>query len=146
MQTVPVVKEVMLNAPAYIVWKAITDKDQMKEWYFAVPEFKPEPGFQFKYYGEKNGQKFPISGKIQAVQPERKLVHTWSYDDYPAETIVTFELFPEGDKTRLRLTHTGLENISSEHTDVSPKNHQEGWNMIIGTSLPQYIEKQDIKQ
>ena len=43
----PVIKEVLLNAPASKVWKAITDKNEMKQWYFDLAEFKPEVGFEF---------------------------------------------------------------------------------------------------
>jgi uncharacterized protein YndB with AHSA1/START domain len=37
------------DAPAEIVWKAITDKDDMKQWYFDLPAFKPEAGFEFRF-------------------------------------------------------------------------------------------------
>ena len=36
------------------VWKALTDKNQMKLWYFDLPEFKPEVGFEFQFYGGKD--------------------------------------------------------------------------------------------
>jgi uncharacterized protein YndB with AHSA1/START domain len=49
MGSTPVIIEVTLNAPAERVWQAITEKDKMKQWYFEVPEFKPEVGFKFKY-------------------------------------------------------------------------------------------------
>lgn len=142
MSASPVVIEVTLNAPSDRVWQAITDKDKMKQWYFEVPEFKPEVGFEFKYYGgEEGGKKYPTSCKILAVVPGRKLVHTWSFDEYPHETIVTFELFPEGDRTKLRLTHEGLDTMPAQYPDtVSAKNHQEGWTYIIGTSLKQFVE------
>jgi uncharacterized protein YndB with AHSA1/START domain len=139
----PVIIETILNAPAEAVWQAITDKNKMEKWYFKVPEFKPEVGFEFKYYGgEEGGRRYPTSCKILAVEPGRKLVHTWSYDDYPHQTIVTFELFPEGAKTKLRLTHEGLETMPPEYPGVSAQDHREGWTHIIGTSLKQFVEKQ----
>lgn len=140
MQTVPVVKEVLLNAPVGKVWHAITSKEEMKGWYFTIEEFKAEPGFQFKLYGEKKGVKFPISCTIKEVQPYEKLSYSWSYDDFPAETLVTFELKGMGDQTELRLTHQGLENIPQENTDVSVQNHIDGWDFIISSSFKQYIE------
>jgi uncharacterized protein YndB with AHSA1/START domain len=50
-KTGPVIKKVLLNAPISKVWKTITDKDDMKKWYFDIAEFKPEVGFEFQFEG-----------------------------------------------------------------------------------------------
>ena len=141
MGTSPVVKEVTLQAPVAKVWRAITDKEEMKEWYFTIEEFTAQPGFQFKMYGEKKGTKFPISCNVKEVHQNKKLSYTWNYDDFPAETLLTFELSKNGDQTDLRLTHEGLEQIPPGNADVSVENHRDGWEFIIGTSLKQYVEK-----
>ncbi|HUH33717.1 MAG TPA: SRPBCC domain-containing protein [Daejeonella sp.] len=137
-----VVKDVTLEAPIDKVWHAITDKEEMKAWYFAIEEFIAKPGFQFKMYGEKKGVKFPISCTIKEVEQNKKLSYTWSYDDFPAETLLTFELNENGRQTELRLTHEGLERIPNESTDTSVENHRDGWEFIVGTSLKQYVEKE----
>lgn len=142
METGSVVQEVMLQAPVAKVWRALTDKQEMKEWYFSIDEFIAKPGFQFKMYGEKKGVKFPISCTIKNVVKEEKLSYTWSYDDFPAETLLTFELSEDNGQTVLRLIHEGLEKIPRENTDVSVENHRDGWEFIIGTSLKQYVEKE----
>jgi len=55
---------------------------------------------------------------------------------------VTFELFPEGNRTRLKLTHTGLESFPSDVVpELKRENFVEGWNKIIGTSLKEFVEK-----
>ena len=51
MKNEPVVIERTLNAPVERVWKAIADKDQMKQWYLNLAEFKPEVGFEFSFEG-----------------------------------------------------------------------------------------------
>ena len=48
----PFTIERTLNAPAEKVWKAITDKEQMKQWYFDIAEFEPTIGFEFTFSGE----------------------------------------------------------------------------------------------
>jgi uncharacterized protein YndB with AHSA1/START domain len=48
----PIIVERTYNAPIAKVWSAITDRDEMKKWYFDLAEFKPEPGFEFQFYGE----------------------------------------------------------------------------------------------
>ena len=69
-----------------------------------------------------------------------KLSHTWRYEGYEGNSILTFELFAEGDKTRLRLTHEGLETFPDK-PDFAKANFVMGWTSIIGTSLKNYFEK-----
>src|SRR6516165_3234474 len=42
----PVVGEATFDAPLDKVWKAITDGNQMRQWYFdGIPDFRPQRGF-----------------------------------------------------------------------------------------------------
>ena len=61
----------------------------------------------------------------------KKLAYTWSYDGYTGESLVTFELFDEADKTRLRLTHSGLDTFPANNPDFAASNFEMGWNHII---------------
>jgi uncharacterized protein YndB with AHSA1/START domain len=94
-----IVIERTYNASAEKVWNAITDKDEMKKWYFDLAEFKPEPGFEFQFYGEgKQGEKFLHLCKVIEVIPKKKLTYSWRYDGYEGDSFVTFELFPKETK------------------------------------------------
>jgi hypothetical protein len=55
--------------------------------------------------------------------------------------LVTFELFADGDKTQLKLTHEGLETFPKTPS-FARKNFMEGWTQIIGSSLKDFVEKQ----
>ncbi|HEY8895376.1 MAG TPA: SRPBCC domain-containing protein, partial [Niastella sp.] len=59
---------------------------------------------------------------------------------YEGNSFVTFELYPEGNGTRLKLTHEGLETFPM-NPDFAKKNFMEGWTQIIGTSLKEFLEK-----
>ena len=137
-----VVKEAVLEVRADKVWRAITNSWEMEYWYFSIDDFKAEPGFEFKIYGERKGIKFPISCIVQEAVLNKVLSYTWSYDDFPAETLVRFKLNEIGGHTQLRLTHSGLEKIPGDNADVSVHNHREGWDFIIDSSLKQYLEKE----
>lgn len=142
MQHEPFVIERTFNAPANKVWDAITNKDQMKEWYFNIADFKPEMGFEFTFNGTNEGETFVHLCKITEVIPGRKLTHSWTYKDYSGESFVTWELYPEGNKTRLVLTHRGLETFpDTAQQHFAKANFEKGWTYIIGTSLPNYLEK-----
>jgi uncharacterized protein YndB with AHSA1/START domain len=142
MKQEPFVIEQTYNAPVEKVWQAITDNDQMKQWYFKLEEFKPEVGFEFEFTGgSKDGPKYTHVCKVTEVIPGRKLTHTWKYKDYEGDSSVTWELFPEGDKTRLRLTHVGLETFPQNNPDFEKTSFSKGWTFITGTSLKNFVEK-----
>lgn len=142
METQPFVIERTYNAPITKVWEAITDNNKMKEWYFKLEDFKPEVGFEFKFDGTGNdGTKYHHLCKITEAIPGKKLTHSWKYQDYAGESFVTWELFDEGNKTRLKLTHAGLETFPQENKDFARESFTKGWTHIIGTSLANYLEK-----
>ncbi|MBB6499920.1 SRPBCC family protein [Pedobacter cryoconitis] len=137
----PFVIERTYNAPVEKVWKAITDKDEMKQWYFDIAEFKPEKGFEFTFdAGDKNVMYTHLC-KITEVIPHQKLSYSWAYQDFEGYTVVTFELFPEGDQTRLKLTHTGLETFPQGNPSFARESFAGGWTAIIGKSLKEFVEK-----
>ena len=43
---------VKVNAPLDKVWNAITNKEQMKNWYFDVPDFEPKLATILVFMGE----------------------------------------------------------------------------------------------
>lgn len=137
----PLVIERTFDAPIDLVWKALTDKEQMKKWYFNVSDFRPEVGFEFEFEGSNEQKTFVHLCKITQLIPERKLAYSWVYEGYEGYSEVTFELFPEGDKTRLRLTHTGLETFPPTG-DFLRKNFEAGWTAITGTMLKNFLEGQ----
>lgn len=134
------VVERTLNAPIAKVWQALTDVDQMREWYFDLKEFKPQVGFEFGFVVEHEGNTYDHRCKVTEIVPQRKIAYTWRYHGHEGNSLVTIELFAQGDKTRLKLTHTGLETFPK--TPVFARaNFEKGWTAIIGTELKQFVEK-----
>ena len=135
-----IVLERVLNAPVSTVWSALTDKQKMKEWYFDMSDFKPETGFEFTTVagGEK---KYLHLFKVTEAIPNKKLAYTWEYDGYPGSSLLTFELFDEGEKTKLKLTHEGLETFADNGSDFQLASFNKGWNSIINTNLKNFVEK-----
>lgn len=141
MEQQPFVIERIYNAPVEKVWKALTDKNQMKEWYFDLKEFTPEVGFEFTFYGQGHkGEQYLHLCKITDVVPLKKLQYTWRYDKYEGNSTVTFELFKEGVQTRLKLTHEGLDSFPASNPDFAKESFTEGWTFITGTALKEFVE------
>ena len=137
----PLIVERTFNAPAHKVWKALTDINQIRQWYFNLADFKAEPGFEFQFEGGKDDNVYLHKCRITEVMPNRKLQYTWRYEGYEGNSYVTFELFAEGEKTRLKLTHEGLETFPMSNPDFDKKNFMQGWTQIIGTSLKDHVER-----
>jgi uncharacterized protein YndB with AHSA1/START domain len=136
----PIIIVQVINAPIEKVWKAITDKDEMEKWYFNFSDFKLEPGFEFQFTGGTENKQYLHLCKITDIIPLERLSYSWRYEGYPGNTIVTFELRGEKDKTRLRLTHSGLETFPVDNPDFARHNFEAGWGDIIGTSLLNFVE------
>ncbi|MFI5253133.1 MAG: SRPBCC domain-containing protein [Bacteroidota bacterium] len=141
MSTEPIVIERTYNAPIAKCWKAITDKNEMKKWYFDLADFKPVVGFEFQFTGGKDDRKYLHLCKITEVIVGKKLTHSWRYDGYEGISYVTIELFADGNKTRVKLTHKGLESFPASNPDFAKENFVAGWTAIIGSSLKEYVEK-----
>lgn len=128
----PVVVERLFNATASKVWKAITDKNEMKNWYFDLAEFKPEVGFKFQFMGgEEGGKQYLHLCEITEVVPGKKLTYSWRFDGYPGNSFVTFELIEQGNKTLLRLTHRGLETFPKKKISQKEISQKAGINLLI---------------
>jgi len=137
----PIELERIFNASVEKVWQAIADSKQMKHWYFDLEDFKPEVGFKFQFAGVgKNGDTYIHLCEVKEVIPKRKLSYSWKYKGYEGSSLLTFELFDEAGKTRLKLTHEGMESFSSNGPDFARESFAEGWNHIINISLKGFLE------
>jgi uncharacterized protein YndB with AHSA1/START domain len=147
METKPLIVERTYNAPIQKVWRAITDKDQMKEWYFELEEFKAEKGFKFQFTGGDENVQYLHECEVLFVDPPHKLSYSWRYPEYNGYSVVTWELFEEGEqKTRLRLSHEGLDSFPKNNPNFAITSFTEGWNSILGDSLKNYVEEGVIKK
>ena len=136
----PIVVERTLNAPMARVWQALTDVDQMRQWYFDLKEFRAEVGFEFDFVVEHEGNRYHHLCKVIEVIPEKKIAYTWRYKDAPGDSLVRIELSPTGNRTQLKLTHAGIESFPKT-TAYARKNFEAGWTSIIGSELKQFVER-----
>ena len=140
MNNQPFVIEREFDAPVAIVWDALTQKEHMKKWYFDLEEFKAIRGFEFVFTAGAEDMEYKHICTVTEVVPNKKLDYSWRYEGYPGNSLVSFELFDEDKKTKLRLTHVGLESFASAGPDFSVEKFAEGWTFIIGNSLKEFLE------
>ncbi|MGK6353238.1 SRPBCC family protein [Parapedobacter sp. DT-150] len=141
METTPLIVERIYDAPIERVWRALTDNDQMKAWYFDIADFKPEPGFEFSFTGGDENNQYLHRCQVVEADPLHRLSYTWAYEGYPGQSLVTFELEALAQrKTKLTLTHGGLDTFPADNKHLAPSSFDEGWTFILSESLRNFVE------
>jgi uncharacterized protein YndB with AHSA1/START domain len=140
--TEPLVVERSFDAPLEKVWQAITNVEEMRRWYFDLKEFKPESGFEFQFVVEHEGNTYDHRCKVVEVIPQKKIAYTWRYHGHEGDSLVTMELFRDGEKAKLKLTHEGLETFPRTPA-FARKNFERGWTSLVGTWLKDFLENAD---
>ena len=125
-----------IKAPRDRVYAAWTDPAQLKQW------FGPESvqtleliadarvGGEFRWdLSNAEGEKMTVRGEYRELQPDKKIVFTWQWDDDEVwekhTSVVTVELSDRDGGTELVLTHEQLPN------EKSRDGHMGGWNSAL---------------
>lgn len=90
--------------PIEKVWAAITTPERIADW-FAIVDLDPRVGGYYRIRFSPDDA--PMEGMITAFDPPRLLTHTWPDEGHP-DSIIRYELEPDGDGCRLRFTQTNL--------------------------------------
>lgn len=138
--TEPLIVERTFNAAIAQVWHALTDSEAIRCWYFDLKEFEPRVGFEFQFVVDHEGHTYDHRCRITEVVPQKKLAYSWRYAGYEGDSLVTFELFAEGDRTRVKLTHEGLETFP-HLPSFARENFLRGWTHIVGSDLKEHVEQ-----
>ena len=128
--------ERFIKAPRERVYAAWIDPAQLKQWFgpedVETHELVADVRVGGKYHWNitnSEGEKMTARGEYRELQPDRKIVFTWSWDDDEAwanhTSIVTVELSDRDGGTELRLTHENLPN------EESREGHSEGWKSAL---------------
>lgn len=102
--TTRVQRDAVYPHPPERVWRALTDPRALSRW-LLPGDFAPRVGHRFTL---RDGRA-RVRGEVIAAEENRRLSYTWRRDGDTAPSVVTWTLEPlaGGQKTRVRLTHTG---------------------------------------
>ena len=126
----------LIKAPRDRVYAAWTDPAQLKQWFgpegVQTRDLVADVRVGGKYRWDitnSEGEEMTARGEYRELQPGRKIVFTWQWDDDEVwqdhTSIVTVELSDAPGGTELRLTHEQLPN------EKSRDGHTEGWNSAL---------------
>jgi uncharacterized protein YndB with AHSA1/START domain len=112
--------ERLLDAPPETVWRYLTEADLRSQWFAGGTDARPDSAMDLRFdhdllsaddvpypasYASKKG--FVSHEKVVRFEPPRALAYTFGEGN---NGVATFELFPEGERTRLVLTHSGIKS------------------------------------
>ncbi len=138
----PLIVEQSFGVSAEEVWRAITDVDQMRQWYFEnISDFRAEVEFEFETRFEirNEGLVFLHQWKVTEVVPLRKIEYEWTYAGYSGAFLATFELSEQHDQTTLTLTALVLESLPDDVPEFTRESGLTGWVYFITQSLRRFL-------
>ena len=120
-------------APAERVFDAFTSEEVIRRWWHAAPDWDtpevrvdPRVGGQVRVVmrDPHKDVRYGGGGEYVEIDPPRRLVFTWTWDDDREQVQQLIEIeFEESDGvTTMRFTHNDLWN------DEAVASHEEGWN------------------
>jgi len=137
----PIIKVETYEITKSELWKAITEVDQMRQWFFEdIPAFEPQVGFETSFEVQAPSMIFTHTWKIIEVDPETKIVYDWSYPETVGRGTVSFELETEGNATKLTLTNITVEDWPQDMPEFKRESAEEGWTYFINVRLKEYIQ------
>ena len=129
-------REIVIDAPIDLVWRVVTEPDQIKQWFAAEAELEPRVGGQGRF-AFKEGDSFQL--QVEAMEPPRRFAFRWvNPEGSPAREdnsmLVEFTLQPEAGSTRLRVVESGFDRVdwSDEKKAKYAGDHSQGWELYLG--------------
>lgn len=101
------VYEELLPHTVDAVWGVLTDAASISAWLMRTPDFQPVVGARFRLKTQRLSESGWVEAEVTELDPPRRMVWAWSVAHDAELTTVTFELTPEDEGTRLKLTHVG---------------------------------------
>lgn len=128
-------REILIEAPAEVVWRTITEPDQMSRWFADRVDLVVEPGAHgYMGFGDQGG---PVV--VETVDPPTRFSFRWNHPrgEEPVvgnSILVEFTLTPMGDdRTHVRVSESGheLRDWPDAEKQRYAGEHREGWGEFL---------------
>ena len=102
-------RDIVLDAPADDVWRAISDESMLREWFAPDVELDARPGGALLC---RTGDGEVRPGEVEQVKDGERLSFVWRRDgEQPSRVVLEIEVLERG--TRLTVIETGLDSSSA---------------------------------
>ena len=138
----PIVVEQSFSASVEIIWAALTEPDQMRQWFFeTMPDFKAEVGFKTEFLISNEGRDFPHLWEVVEVVPHEKLVVSWTFGGYLGRSNVHYEIIQGDGQNTVRVTTEVLEDHPQDIPEFKRESGVGGWQYFINGQLKDFLSK-----
>ena len=128
-------KDVLIDAPVDVVWRVITEPEQIVRWFSDEADIDLRPGGDGRLVF-RSGESYQL--QVEAVEPPHRFAFRWvqpqGWVARPENsTVVEFTLEPEGSGTRLRVVESGFDNVdwADERKTRYIERHTDGWTRLL---------------
>lgn len=140
-------REILIEAPAEVVWGVITEPEQISRWFSdeaAVEQRAGADGTLTWRPGGRGGSRAGMVVPIRVVEaePPRRFSFRWGHPegtgpDEHNSALVEFILTPEAHGTRLRVLESGIEAVAHDEDGRARyrEDHEQGWERHLGEML-----------
>jgi len=141
-------REIMIQAPAEVVWGVITEPGQISRWFSDEAEVRAHAGadgtLTWKPGGRGGDREADMTVAIRVVEsePYRRFSFRWNHPegtspDEGNSALVEFSLTEEARGTRLRVAESGIAAVThgKDSMAVYRESHEHGWGKHLGELL-----------
>jgi len=133
-------RSVHIEAPVELVWRMVTEPDQVVRWFCDEIDVQATPGYEGSMsFRPESGGTVLVPITVASVEAPHRFTYRWTHPAGTAatpvnSTLVEFTLTPEEGGTRLRVVETGHEHLGwpQDQQDAFVEDHNEGWSRHVG--------------
>jgi uncharacterized protein YndB with AHSA1/START domain len=147
-------REILIKASPEIVWRVITEPEQISRWFSDEAEVEGRAGadgtLTWTPGGRSGDREFDMVVPIRVVDadPFRRFSFRWNHPlgagpDENNSALVEFSLIEEGDGTRLRVVESGIDAVTHDEEGKARylEDHAQGWERHLGEMLDYLASK-----
>jgi uncharacterized protein YndB with AHSA1/START domain len=140
MEYASIEREIHVDASPEVVFEVVSSPEHLKQWWPDEAEIEPTAGATGRIVFRRAAPEEALVVPIMVVdaQPPRRFSFRWVYEagalPGPSNSLlVTFDLEPSGEGTRVRMTETGFRERGWEAAvlEQAYQEHSEGWDYFV---------------
>ncbi len=142
-------REILIQAPAEIVWGVITEPEQISRWFSDEAELEPRNGadgtLTWRPGGRGGGARdvdMVVPIRVVEAEPYRRFCFRWNHPqgagpDESNSALVEFILIEGPQGTRLRVRESGINAVTHDEDGKASylESHEHGWERHLGELL-----------
>lgn len=140
-------RDIHVDASPDVVFEVISRPEHMREWWPDDARFEPVAGApgELVWRDAETGETTTVALAVVEVDPPKRFSFRWCFSDQDRSgqsLLVTFDLAPTGEGTRIRMTEMGFREMGWEIAALEEqyRDHESSWDNYI-PALGAYIAR-----